>query len=103
MGIPCWDQQVIVEAVDLLVPDIQVHQEAELPVQGAGVGLDVDGQLFAADGIGAQPDVPVVHIRALDDLVIDKDQELGILAVVPFLDLGADLHPLLQIEIPIKE
>ena len=35
----------------------------------------------------------MVHVRALADLPVDENQELGILAVVPFLDLGADFHP----------
>ena len=87
------DQKIVVEPVDVLVTDVQIHQEAELPVQGAGVGLDIDGQLLAAGGAGTQPDVAVVHVRALDDFAVDEDQELGVLAVVPLLDLGADLHP----------
>ena len=87
------DLQIVVEAVDLLIPDIQVHQEPELPVQGAGVCLNVDLQLLAAHGFRPEPDVAVVHVRTLDDLIVDEDQELGILAVVPLLDLGANVHP----------
>ena len=62
-------------------------------MQGAGVGLDVDVHGLAAHGAAAQQHLAVVHVGALDDLLVDEDQELGVLAVVPLLDLGADFQP----------
>ena len=85
--------QVVIEAVDGLIQHIQVHQKVELPVQRAGIGLNVHRQGFASRGLGKKLNIPVVHIRALGHLAIDKDQELGILAVIPLFNLGADFHP----------
>ena len=86
-------QQVIVEVVDLLVQHVEIGQEGKFPVQGAGIGLDIDVQGLAALGAPAEQHLPVVHVRALDHLAVDEHQELGVLAVIPFLDLGVDAEP----------
>ena len=87
------DLDVPVQAVDLLVLLVEVHQEAELGVEGAGIGLDVQLELLAAGGAGEQLHLPVVHVDALGLAAIDEEEELGVLRVVPLLDLGADLQP----------
>ena len=87
------DQQVVVQPVDVLVQGVQLRQEVELLVQGAGIGLDVNVEDLA--GLGGIPEehLTVVHVRPLDHLAVDEDQELGVFPVVPLLDLGADLQP----------
>ena len=62
-------------------------------MQRAGIGLNVHRQGLARRGLGKELNVPMVHIGALGHLAIDKDQELGILTVVPLFNLGADFHP----------
>ena len=79
--------------MDFLVQLEQLRNEVKLPVQRTGIGLDVQGEGLAAPGLFQQTDLPVVHIRALGHLSVHKDQELGVLTVVPLLDLGLDLHP----------
>ena len=90
---PQGDLQVVVQLVHILVQLIELGQEVELPVQGAGVGLDVDGQLGAGHGLVEQLHLTVVDVGALADLTVDEDQELGVLAVVPLLQTRVDLEP----------
>ena len=44
--------QIVVQAVDGLIQHIQIHQEIELPVQSAGVGLNVHRQSLPCRGLG---------------------------------------------------
>ena len=90
---PDGDLDVVVELVDSLVQDVEVCQEAELHVQGAGVGLDINVHGFAAHGLLPEQNLPVVHVGALNHFLVDKHQELGVLAVIPLFDLGADFQP----------
>ncbi len=79
---------VEVQALDLGVDLPQVHQQAELGVHDAGVGLQVQAVGLAALGLLGQQHVPVVHVDALGDHAVHKQQKLGVLGVVPFVDLG---------------
>ena len=85
--------QIVIQVVNGFIQHIQIHQEVELPVQRTGVGLNIHRQGLPHRRLGEELDVPVVHIRALGHLAIHKDQELGILAIVPLFNLGPDLHP----------
>ena len=86
-------RQVIVKPQDFRVDLPQVHDEVELGVEDAGIRLQVDAVDLPRPGAGGQQDVPVVHIDSLGDFPIDEQEELGVLGVVPLLDLGADVEP----------
>ena len=87
------DLDIPVEPVNLLVLLIEVHQELELGVERSGVRLDVHLERLPGGGLGKQLHLPVVHVHALSGLIVEEKEELGILPIVPLLDLGADLHP----------
>ena len=86
-------QDIIIQVIQLFVKYIKVRKERKFTMQGAGVCLNVDGQLFPAGGALAQQHLTVVHVGALDDLIIDKNEELRILAVVPLFNLGVNFEP----------
>ena len=87
------DLHVIVQALDLGVDLPQVHQQVQLGMQDAGVGLQVNAVGPAGLGLAGQQHVPMVHVSALGDHTVHKDEELGVLGVVPLLDLGLQVQP----------
>ena len=90
---PQGNLQVVIQLVHILIQLVQLCQEVELPVQGAGVGLDIQSYLGTGNGFLEQQHFPVVDVSALADFAVDEDQELGILTVVPLLQAGVDLEP----------
>ena len=84
---------IIIQMIQPFVKYIKICKEGKLAVQCAGISLNVQRQLLAAYGALAQEHLAVVHIRALHDFMVDKDKELRILAVVPFLNLRVQLQP----------
>ena len=62
-------------------------------MENAGIGLQINGVLVSGFGTAGQQQLPVVHICALFQLSVDKNQELGIFGVIPFLNLGAQVQP----------
>ena len=85
--------KVVVQPFDFRVNFAQVNDKVELGVQDAGVALQFQAVGASALRMAVQQDVAVVHIDTLRYLAIDKQQELRVLRVVPFVDLGADVHP----------
>ena len=90
---PEGDLDIPVQPVDLLVLLIEFHQELKLRVESAGVRLDVQLKLFPGRRLGEELHLPVVHVQPLRLPAVDEEEELGILAVVPLLNLSADLQP----------
>ncbi len=64
--------QIPVQPFDLRVDLPEFHDQVELGVQGAGVGLQLQTEGLARLGAAAQEHVPVVHVDALHDLAVDK-------------------------------
>ena len=62
-------------------------------MESAGVRLDVQLKLFPGRRLGEELHLPVVHVQPLRLPAVDEEEELGILAVVPLLNLSADLQP----------
>ena len=85
--------KVVVQPFDFRVNFAQVNDKVKLGVQDAGVALQLQAVGAAALRVAVQQNVTVVHIDTLRHLAIDKQQKLRILRVIPFVDLGADVHP----------
>ena len=64
--------QIPVQPFDLRVNLPELHDQVELGVQGAGVGLQLQAEGLTRLGAAAQQHVPVVHVDALNDLAVDK-------------------------------
>ena len=90
---PEGDLDIPVQPVDLLVLLIEFHQELKLRVESAGVRLDIQLKLFPGRRLGEELHLPVVHVQPLRLPAVDEEEELGILAIVPLLNLSADLQP----------
>ncbi len=70
-----------------------IHFQSELIVEGSRVGLQIKQPIFSGPGLQIQQHIPVVHVDPLGRLPVHKKQELGILPVIPLINLGADMHP----------
>ncbi len=62
-------------------------------MKGTAVRLELQGQFLTAPGRRTKKNIPVVHIDSLHCLPVHKQKELGILGVVPLIDLGAHMKP----------
>ena len=82
-----------VEPVDRLVLLVELHQELEFGVKRAGIRLNIHLERFPGGGLGEELHLPVVHVQSLGLPAVEEEEELGVLPVVPLLDLGAHLHP----------
>ena len=64
--------QIPVQPFDLRVNLPELHDQVELGVQGAGVGLQLQAEGLTRLSAAAQQHVPVVHVDALHDFAVDK-------------------------------
>ena len=85
--------QVVIQPVHLLVEPVELHDQVELAVQRAGVGLHVDAEGLAARGALCEAHFAVVHVQALLHFPVHEEEELRVFAVVVFVYLRADVHP----------
>ena len=89
---PKRNLEIPVEAVDFRVHLPHFRNEAELRMKRAGIALQFDMVGLAGFGAPGDEHFPVVHIHALGDFPVHKEQELRILGIIPLLDLGAEME-----------
>ncbi len=85
--------QIIVDLGDQRIHLAHIDEKHELIVQGSRVGLKLYGKLLTCHGALPQQRLLVVHVHSLNGAAVDEQQKLGILGVVPLVDLGSDPHP----------
>ena len=82
--------QVIIQRFNLRVNLLNFHKEIEFVVDGAGVRLQVEHELFTGGRFRGKQHVAVVHVHALHGHVVRKQQKLRVFAVIAF-DLRAHI------------